>query len=60
MAEPSDVPAMSRFKVLLKAHTVPRFLTGHKGGVYVGVSVRLKERKADRETESLRKRISLC
>lgn len=51
----SDVLAMSHFKVLLKAHTVPRLLTGHKGEVYVGVSVRLKERKTDREAESKKK-----
>lgn len=52
----SDVLAMSHFKVLLKAHTVPRLLTGHKGEVYVGVSVRLKERKTDREAESKKKK----
>ncbi len=51
VAESSDVPAMSHFKVLLKAHTVPRLLTGHRGDVYVGVSARLKGRKTDRETE---------
>lgn len=55
VSESSDVLAMSHFKVLLKAHTVPRLLTGHKGEVYVGVSVRLKERKTDREAESKKK-----
>lgn len=49
MAESSDVPAMSHFKVLLKAHTVPRLLTGHKGDVYVGVSARLRKRQGNRE-----------
>lgn len=58
VAESSDVPAMSHFKVLLKAHTVPRLLTGHRGDVYVGVSARLKGRKTDRETESERKGMS--
>lgn len=58
MAESSDVPAMSHFKVLLKAHTVPRLLTGHKGDMCVwggGGSGRLKEGKTDSETESERK-----
>lgn len=59
VAESSDVPAMSHFKVPLKAHTVPRLLTGHKGDVCVGVSARFKERKTDREKESERKKISL-
>lgn len=51
VTESSDVPAMSHFKVLLKAHTVPRLLTGHKGDVNVGVCARLKERKTDSEPE---------
>lgn len=58
LSESSDVPAMSHFKVLLKAHTVPRLLAGHKGEVYVGVSVRLKEGKTDTDTEGGRKRMS--
>ena len=49
VAESSDVPAMSHFKVLLKAHTVPRLLTGHKGDVHVGASARLKERKTEKQ-----------
>lgn len=53
VAESSDVPAMSHFKVLLKAHTVPRLLTGHKGDVYVGV--RLKEKQTDTVTENKKK-----
>lgn len=49
VAESSDVPAMSHFKVLLKAHTVPRLLAGHKGDVYVCGGERETQREKDRQ-----------
>lgn len=58
MAESSDVPAMSHFKVLLKAHTVPRLLTGHKGDVYVAVRLK-RERDRQRKRSVKRKRMSV-
>lgn len=58
VAESSDVPAMSHFKVLLKAHTVPRLLTGHRGDVYVGVSAGAKERKTTEKQKANVKRVN--